>query len=85
MSIVDKAKKVGVVVGAATAVYELAVKVEGKPLRARTEPATVRIFGVPLFERDANLDRYWFGGLIRRGKSKVAKRAIAEREGGNVK
>jgi hypothetical protein len=68
-------------VGAARGVYELAVSVEGKPLRARDEPATIRIFGVPVFERDGNLDRTWFG-LIPRGKSRYAKRAIAAREGG---
>jgi hypothetical protein len=82
---IEKAKRA---VGAATAtvgavkgVYELAVSVEGKPVRARTEPARITIFGVPVFERDESLNRTWFG-FIPRGKSRAAKRAIAAREGG---
>jgi hypothetical protein len=62
-------------VGAAQAAYEVAVTVEGQPVRARTEPASIRIFGIPVFERDGELERTWFG-VIKRGKSKVAKAAL---------
>jgi len=60
--------------------YELAVTVEGKPARARTEPAAVRIFGLPIFERTDTLERYWFG-VIPRGRSAVAKKALAAKGG----
>lgn len=84
MSKIDKAKRaIGTAtatIGAVKGVYELAVTVEGKPVRARDEPAAIRILGIPVFVRDENLDRTWFG-FIPRGKSRYAKRALAAREG----
>ena len=76
----DKAKQIGGLVGGATAIYQLAFTVDGKPIREPDKPAAIRVFGLPLFERDPSLDRYWFG-VIRRGKSKAAKAALAAREG----
>lgn len=81
MGITDKAKRaVGTAtgaVGAAKGVYELAVSVEGKPVLKRDEPASIKIFGIPIFTRDENLNRTWFG-VISRGKSRYAKRATRE-------
>lgn len=59
----------------AAAIYTVTVKVEGRPVKEPTKPATIKILGIPIFERDASLNRYWFGGLISRGKSAAAKRA----------
>ena len=74
--LIDGVKRAGGVVGTASAAYQLAVKVEGAPVRERTEPAAIRIFGIPVFKRDEQLDRVWFG-FIKRGKSKVAKAHLA--------
>lgn len=52
------------------------VKVTGTPVRDRTKAGAITLFGLPIFERDASLDRVWFG-LISRGKSKVAKAYLA--------
>ena len=86
MTLSDKAQKakqtIGVVGGVVTVVqgvYSLAVSVDGKPVREKLEPATIRICGIPVFKRDAGLNRTWFG-VIRRGRSKVAKEAIAKAE-----
>lgn len=83
MALGEKAKHAigaaGGVVTVAQGLYALTVSVDGKPIREKLEPATVRILGIPVFERDAALNRYWFG-FIRRGRSKVAKEAIAKAE-----
>lgn len=78
--LIDGVKRAGGAVGAASAVYELAVKVEGAPVRERTEPAAIRIFGIPVFKRDEQLDRVWFG-FIKRGKSRAAKAHLAVTSG----
>lgn len=72
----DGIKRVGGAAGTVMTVYQLAVQVEGKPIQDRTKPATVRVFGLAIFTRDENLDRRWFG-VIKRGKSRVAKRYLA--------
>lgn len=82
--VVEKAKQA---IGAATAtiatakgVYELAVTVEGRPVRERLKPAKIKILGFTLFERDSQLERTWFG-VIPRGRSKVAKAEVARQQG----
>jgi hypothetical protein len=70
-AIIDKAKKVAGIVGTGVGVYHLAVSITGAPVRKRDEPASVYIFGIPVFERDAELNRFWFG-VIPRGKRKPA-------------
>lgn len=71
----DMIKKAGGVIGAGRAAYDLAVTVEGAPIREKTQPAAVKILGLTIFRRDETLDRTWFG-FIKRGKSKVAKRYL---------
>jgi putative effector of murein hydrolase len=73
--IVDAVKRTSAAAATGSALYQLAVTVEGKPIRAKLEPASVRIFGIPIFERTETLERYWFG-VIPRGRSAAAKRAI---------
>lgn len=53
------------------------VTITGKPLRARDEPASVKFMGIPIFNRDSNLERTYLGGLIKRGRSAYAKQALA--------
>lgn len=84
MGLIGKVKQAGVVAGGAVAAYKATVAVTGQPMRKRLEPASITIAGIPVFERNGELDRTWFG-FIRRGKSRVAKEhlAAAGREGGD--
>jgi hypothetical protein len=83
MGLGDKAKRAistaSGAVSVASGLYSLAVSVEGRPIRDKLSPSKVRILGIPLFERNANLERYWLG-FIPRGRSKAAKEAIARAE-----
>jgi hypothetical protein len=82
VKLTDKAKQAGAAVGVAVAAYKATVTVTGAPVRKRLEPATITIAGIPVFERSAELDRTWFG-FIRRGKSRLARKALAARGGGS--
>jgi hypothetical protein len=79
MKIDDKIKQAGVIVSTASAIYAVTVGVDGKPLKEKLKPAKVRILGIPVFERDSQLNRWWFG-CIPRGKSKVAKAKLERDE-----
>lgn len=74
----DKIKQAGVVVSTVSAIYAVTVGVDGQPLKEKLKPAKVRFLGIPVFERDSQLNRWWFG-CIPRGRSKVAK-AVLERD-----
>jgi hypothetical protein len=69
VGLVDKAKRVASAGGAAVTAYSLLVRVEGRPIRERDKPAKVKVAGIPMFERDAELNRYLFG-FIPLGKRK---------------
>lgn len=55
------------------------IKITGRPVFARDEPATVRIGSWTFFERDADLNRSYCGGLWQRGRSAYAKAALAKK------
>jgi len=80
MGLSDTAKKAGAAAGAAVAAYKATVTVTGRPVARRLEPASITIAGIPVFERNGELDRTWFG-FIRRGKSRVAREHLAARSG----
>lgn len=62
MGIVDKATKVAAGAGAAATAFGLLFRVEGKPVREKDKPASVKLAGVvPLFERDPDGKQYLFG------------------------
>lgn len=82
MGLIGTVKKAGAAAGGVVAAYKATVTVTGQPVRKRLAPAAITIAGIPVFERDAELERTWFG-FIRRGKSKVAREHLAatERQG----
>lgn len=62
MSIVDKASKVAAGAGLVGTAFNVLFRVDGKPVRAKDKPASVKLAGViPLFEREPDGKQYLFG------------------------
>lgn len=77
MGVISKAAgAVGGAVAVAKAI-RASITVTGAPLLARDKPASVSIGGFEFFKRDDNLERTYLGGLIKRGRSAYAKKALA--------
>lgn len=62
VSVVDRARQAAGAAGLVATAAALLVQVDGRPVKAKDEPAKVRVLGIPVFERLPNGKQYilWF-------------------------